>query len=108
MDSFNHFAQLAAAFEQGTHEGAEQVAQRARDHIKEWIQANGQVRTGTMLESVVAEGDTVMVQAPYAVYQNYGTRFLPARPFFELGLEQTASEMEQLLAEAIQAALGGA
>ncbi len=38
------------------------------------------------------------VAANYAIYQNYGTRFLPARPFFEPGVERVRPEFDAKVA----------
>src|SRR6266568_4178929 len=64
------------------------------------IRSNGQVRTGFMLDSVhVEDGPNaqtkfVIAGAPYSVYQNYGTRFIPARAFWEPGIEPTRPGFE--------------
>lgn len=105
---FNHFPELANALYEACEQGQNDIAEVAAEHVREHIMANGQVRTGEMLDSVSADGDTVSVGAPYAIYQNYGTRKMAARPFFEPALMQTEEEMEEKLASSISSALGGA
>jgi hypothetical protein len=39
------------------------------------------------------------VGATYAEYQNYGTRFIPARPFWEPALEKTQVELDDRLSK---------
>jgi HK97 gp10 family phage protein len=102
MQGFNHFAEIAELLEKGLKQGVESVAVKAKDNIKDQIVANGQVKTGEMLNSVqVVEGEggayEVQVGVPYAGYQNYGTRFLPPRPFFEPGILKAGAEMEEIL-----------
>jgi hypothetical protein len=46
----------------------------------------------------------VAVAAYYGMYQNYGTRYQPGRPFFEPGVEATRSGFDAAMA-AIQRAI---
>jgi hypothetical protein len=45
----------------------------------------------------------IAVGANYAIYQNYGTRHLPARPFFEPGIEATRPGFVAALTAVIKA-----
>lgn len=49
----------------------------------------------------------VAVGAAYAIHQNYGTRFMPGKPFFEPGIEATRPGFERACA-AIEAKLAEA
>src|SRR6266581_8232182 len=101
---FNHFGIIADALSIVLGEIVSETATDCRDNIKVFIRSNGQVKTGFMLDSVHVEDGpnaqtkVVIAGAPYSVYQNYGTRFIPARPFWEPGIEQTRPGFETRLA----------
>lgn len=99
---FNHFADIADALLNSAKQAEQQIAESAVEHVKEHIIANGQVRTGAMLDSVEAtqseDGSMqVVVGVDYAAYQNYGTRYLPPRPFFEPGLDDTQQDVDKAM-----------
>ncbi len=104
MAGFNRFQAIADAFPGICGQIVSETATECRDNIKGFIVSNGQVRTGFMRDSVHVENGPdeqtkfVIVGAPYGVYQNYGTRYIPARPFFEPGIEQTRPGFEARLA----------
>lgn len=95
MADFNKFPEIAnkvpGVFAQIVSKGALDC----QANIQGFIRSNGQIDTGFMLNSVHVEPGAselekfVVVGAFYGVYQNYGTRYLPARPFFEPGVEKT-------------------
>ncbi len=119
---FNHFQAIADALPQACGQIVRKTAQECRMNIQHFIVSNGQVLTGFMHDSVYSvtdEGSTygqghpqkgqgplpevgganqttayVAVAAPYGIFQNYGTRFIPARPFFEPGIEATRPGFE--------------
>lgn len=121
--SFNNFQKLADALSGIT---ADIVAKTAKDdarsNIQEQIKANRQIDTGYMFSSVYAvtkrestyEADEralpqvtaptsdqeayVAVAANYGWIQNFGGRFIPARPFFDPGMEKTRKGFEQAIA----------
>lgn len=93
----NKFAELGEILVSASQEAEQNIAKDAVKNIQEHIVANGQVATGNMLNSVIADGNTVTVGADYAIYQNYGTRYLPPRPFFEPGLDDTQDDIENEL-----------
>lgn len=100
MEAFNHFGSIALALAAELEVFAEDEANLAVENIQQHIIANGQVDTGEMLDSVHTEKQEdgtvdVVVGADYGAYQNYGTRFLPARPFFEPGLMDTQADMDE-------------
>jgi hypothetical protein len=60
-------------------------------------------------EIVEASDETtawVAVAASYAIFNNYGTRYIPGKPFFEPGIEKTRPEFEAALS-AIEPKLKG-
>lgn len=128
MSAFNNFQDIANTIPSAAAKAVKKAAFDAQRHIQEHIVSNGQVDTGFMMNSVyvvTSEGSSykndarslpevpppesptaayVAVGAAYAAYQNYGTRFLPPRPFFEPGIEDTRAEIDAAL-EAIRAAM---
>lgn len=106
--AFNLFGEIADAFMVATVAAPVAIADKAVEHIQEHIIANGQVDTGNMLDSVHVEAGNdgvqyVTVGAEYGIYQNYGTRFLPARPFFEPGLDDTQVDIDTAMAGIVNA-----
>ncbi len=101
--SFNHFADIAAALPLVLGEIVSETADEGRQNIQGFIVSNGQVLTGYMHDSVhVEDGPDALTKfiicgAPYGIYQNYGTRFMPGRPFWEPGIEQTRPGFEARL-----------
>jgi len=99
-DSFNHFADIAVALPGALETVITKTAFDAQANIQAQIRANDQVDTGNMLNSVhVEDGEDdltkyVVVGASYGWYQNYGTKFIAARPFFEPGLDATRPGFE--------------
>jgi len=99
-ESFNHFAEIAAKLDIACTEMVDPVAQAVVANIQGFIVANGQIVTGDMLNSVAVEdGDTpleknVVIGVDYWIYPNYGTRYQPARPFVEPGIEQSGGVLE--------------
>jgi hypothetical protein len=96
---WNKFPQIAALITPACSHIVGATADAAVINIKGFIEANGQVDTGFMLNSVHTEKvdettTNVVCDAPYAGFQNYGTRYLPPRPFWEPGLELTQSNLE--------------
>jgi HK97 gp10 family phage protein len=115
LGNFNNWFKVAAALKPACAEVVRDEVFFCADAIKTQIQANGQIDTGFMYDSVYAatvnestygggtppedsyrlpeqqpENDqqgVVGVAANYGIYQNDGTRFMPARPFFEPGIE---------------------
>lgn len=121
----NHFGDLADALPDILSKVVRTIALDAQAHIQRHIHANGQVDTGNMLNSVYTVTDEggstypgggthdllpaideqpdkttayVAVAAAYGAPQNYGTRHLPARPFFEPGIEDARPGFEAALA----------
>jgi hypothetical protein len=120
--SFNHFAKIAAAIPPAAAQVVRKTAFDAQGHIQGQIRANDQVDTGFMIGSVYVQTSDestykggakalpevarpgnettahVAVAAKYAVPQNYGTAYMPGRPFFEPGMERTRAGFEKALA----------
>jgi hypothetical protein len=119
--SFNHFGKIAESIKPACSQVVRKVALDAQANIQAQIVANNQIDTGFMLNSVytqTSDGSTykggenalpetarpsketeahIAVGANYAVHQNYGTRFLPPRPFWEPGIERTRPGFEQAM-----------
>ncbi len=128
LSSFNHWGRIAAALHPAGAEVVKETAFDCQDAIAAQISANGQIDTGFMYSSVynrTADGSTYgqtqtppgdsyllpEVEAPpddltayfavaanYGIFQNYGTRYLPARPFFEPGVERVRPEFDAKVA----------
>ena len=102
--SFNHFAEIAAELGPILEDIVSETAEVCVKNIQAHILANGQVDTGDMLNSVHtapgADGYTreIQIDMYYWVYQNYGTRFMAARPFLEPGVQDTEPVFQALLA----------
>ena len=85
----NRFSQIAAELRPAVADIVDQTADMLVIATQNQIQANGQVDTGFMLNGIHKEdGDddlskNIMSDADYWKYQNYGTRYIPARPFVE-------------------------
>ncbi len=117
MDEFNHFGQIADALPEMLGQIVRKTAFDCQANIQGFIRANGQIDTGFMVNSVytvTSEGSTysggvdalpevggadqttayVAVAANYAVYQEFGTRFMPGKPFFYPGVEATRGSFE--------------
>lgn len=114
----NILSALAAALQQSLEEAVAETAEECQQNIQNHIRANGQVRTENMLKSIYyktasestytdgekrfAEIDApendmeayVAVGAEYAAYQEFGTRYMPGRPFFFPGIEDTKRSFE--------------
>lgn len=127
---FNHFPIIANLLDKFLVQAVKTTAFKLQVNIKAQIQANGQIDTGFMFDSVytvTSDGSTYIggehslpeVEAPpddktayvavgalYGVYQNYGTRYLPPRPFFEPAIDATEPEFGVTLSSA-ESYLGG-
>jgi hypothetical protein len=101
--SFNNFGKIAAALPIALGEIVSETADEGRQNIQGFIISNGQVKTGFMHDSTHVEDGPdaqtkfIICGAFYGIFQNYGTRFLPARPFWEPGIEQTRPGFEARL-----------
>lgn len=127
MADFNHWNKAADAFPDITAKIVSDTATAARKNIRKQIRANGQIDTGNMyngIYTVTADNSTyqsgkrylpevprpednqsayVASAADYSVYQNYGTRYMAGRAFWEPGLEQTQADFERNLKKIPQA-----
>lgn len=112
MAGFNHWGQIAAGLQPAISKVVSKTAIDCVANVQGFIRANGQIDTGFMINSVHVEDGPddltkfVKVGAYYAIYQNYGTRYLPARPFWEPGIAQTQPEFDAALS-AIYPGLAG-
>ncbi len=116
--SFNHFNQIADALPQVLSQVVRKTAFDGLGHMQGFIRSNGQIDTGFMVnsgyvvtseESTYQGGANALPEIPkaenpttayiawaafYAFFQNYGTRFMPGRPFVEPGIEATRPGFE--------------
>lgn len=116
----NHFAAIAEAFPEAVGKVVRKTAFDLQAAMQAHIRANGQIDTGFLVNSVyvVTSEDNsynsgghadafasvdaprepttayVAVAANYGAYQNYGTRFQPARPFVEPAVDEVRPEFE--------------
>ena len=123
-ESFDHFPGIIAALQDGIAECVVKAAEDIEAHSKAHIRANGQIDTGNMVNGVytsTASGGSaypggathdladpapapedrftayVGYAANYSVYQNYGTRYQPARPFVEPAVDEARPAFEAAL-----------
>ena len=124
--NFNNWFKVAAALKPAAAEVVRDEAFFIADAIKQQIDANGQIDTGFMYDSVYAStmaestygagtppGDSYRLPeekpendqqgvfgcaANYGIFQNYGTRYLPPRPFFEPGIEAGTAQFDVYMA----------
>lgn len=128
---FNHWSRIADALPKACGAVVRKTAADGVANIQAKIRSNDQIDTGYMLNSVYMvtnEQSTykggpkslpevgkpsseteayVAVAARYAIYQNYGTKHQPGRPFFEPGIQATVASFEKAL-QLIEQQLGGA
>jgi HK97 gp10 family phage protein len=126
----NGFDDIANKLDAALSQIVRKTALDGQANIQRHIQSNDQVDTGKMLNSVYVKtadestykgGEDILpeVEAPpdnktayigvgasYAIFQNYGTRFMPGRPFFEPGIEETRQGFEAAIAR-VESILGG-
>jgi hypothetical protein len=101
---FNHYPAIAASLGVALSQVVSKTAIDMVGNVQGFIRANGQIDTGFMLGSIHVEDGPdkytkfVVCGAFYGVFQNYGTRYLPARPFWEPGIEKTRPEFDAALA----------
>jgi len=127
MFGFNNWFKIADALVPASAEVVKDEVFFCADAIKAQIEANGQVVTGFMRDSVYAatvnessygqgvappkgayrlpevkpandQQGVVGVAANYGVYQDLGTRYMPAHPFFDAGLAQGAAHYDTAMA----------
>jgi HK97 gp10 family phage protein len=118
---FNHWQQIADAVPKACAAAVKKTAVDGQANVQAKIRSNGQIDTGFLVNSVyfvTSDQSTyqggadalpeisrpsspteayVAVAARYGIYQNNGTRYQPARPFFEPGMQQTQASFEQAL-----------
>ena len=101
--SFNHFPAIANALPGVLGQIVDETADECVSNIQGFILSNGQVDTGNMLNGIAKEDGEdeqtkyITSAMDYWIFQNYGTRYMPARPFVEPGIEQTRPDFEAKL-----------
>jgi len=127
VTGFNHFPRIAAAMHEALSDIVAETTVDLGAAMVSHIHANGQIDTGFMVSSVYTvtkngstygqagtpPGDAYLLPevgisgdmegvaacaANYGEWQNYGTRFLPPRPFMEPAAELIQGEFEAKLA----------
>jgi|SRR5450631_3528647 len=122
MAGFNHWGSVAEAVDTAASQVVRKTALDAQGHIQQHIQANGQIDTGFMLNSVytvTSEGSSytggehalaavaappdnktayVAVAADYGEIQELGSRYMPGRPFFFPGMDDTRPGLDAAMA----------
>jgi bacteriophage HK97-gp10 putative tail-component len=120
-NSYSNWAGIANAIIPASEEAVDATAKAAVANIRGQIEANGQVRSGEMRDSVHSisqRGSTyqssehalpempapdssteadVAVAASYAVFPNYGTVFQSGHAFFEPGMDATRADFDHAL-----------
>lgn len=118
---FNHWSNIADAVPAVCAAVVKKAAADGQANVQAKIRSNGQIDTGFLLNSVyhvTSDQSTyqggadalpevgrpaspteayVAVAARYGIYQNNGTRYQPARPFFEPGMQATQASFEEAL-----------
>jgi HK97 gp10 family phage protein len=129
--TFNHFPKIGEQMHDALSLVVRKTAMDIQANIQGFIRANGQIDTGFMINSaytVTSQGSSysgggkalpevgappddmtayAAIAAAYAFFQNYGTSHMPARPFFEPGIEKTRPGF-QAAVSAVADKLGGA
>ncbi len=131
MSDFNRWAELAGKLKPAVQKGVKEAAYAMQSNI----QSGAPVQTGFMRDNVYvsAPGESTYGQgmgpptddvyllpeikpeddmtaivgaaAEYSAFVNYGTRHMPAQPFFDQGVEQTRGEFEGIMTTALREAL---
>lgn len=115
----NHWANIATALQNGCEQCVDATAETAVVNIQRKIEANGQVDSGEMRDTIyrtsqrsstyhadehslpeIPKPDSsteanVAAAAEYSIYQDKGTVYIPARPFFDQGLDNTRGDFEK-------------
>ena len=121
---FNHFPEITRALDTALKALVVKGAHDVEAASKAQIRANHQIDTGNMVNGVytstASEGSTypgsattdladpaptpedeytayVGYAANYSVYQNYGTRYQPARPFVEPAVDEVQAAIDEAL-----------
>jgi HK97 gp10 family phage protein len=80
--------------------------QEAADIFIQNAQGNAPVDTGFLRDNIFVSDSsdtsiTITSEAGYSGFVEYGTRKMDSQPFFEPAIEQSMSEIEQLITDAI-------
>lgn len=126
--AFNNWKKIALTIPKASALTVKKVALDGQANVQNQIRANGQIDTGFMVNGVYtvtsesstyqggkdalpevprpADNQTAYVAsaASYSAAQNYGTRYMAGRNFFETGMERTRAGMDAAM-QAIQDAM---
>lgn len=114
---FDHFEKMEKAIV----DAADQALEKAARDIEAKAKMNAPVDTGNLKNSIYSKGPgfstfggagntqpeepigdheaVVHAGAPYAVYVDYGTAHMPARPFFSGAVEEVKPTLEAVMAQ---------
>jgi hypothetical protein len=119
--SFNNWEKVAKAIKPATAQVIRKVALDGEGHVKAQIQANNQIDTSFMLNSVyniTSNSSTykggakafpelarpsseteayIAVAAEYGIIQEFGSIYQSGRPFFGPGIERTRAGLDQAM-----------
>ena len=126
----NRFPELAAALKPALQKGVQATgeqmvsniadpAPRESGFMAENVYVSGPLSSTYGSGSIQPPGDSYLLPevkpgddmtavvgaaADYSVFVNYGTRYMPAQPFFDKGVETTRGEFEPIMAAELNAA----
>jgi HK97 gp10 family phage protein len=87
-------------------EGGVTLINELADAMVRHAQENAPVRTGYLRDHIHKDGQgdevTVVSEATYSAEVNYGTVYMPPRPFFTDAVEQARAEVEGLVRQAFR------
>jgi HK97 gp10 family phage protein len=108
----NDLPRIAAAVKPQVALAVSKAAHDLEGHAKLNVVNRGLVDTGNLLRSIAATKHSelvwfVVVGATYGIYHEYGTRFMPARPFLLPAAELVRAAYLAAIAEAVKRGTGG-
>lgn len=78
--------------------------------VREYARSLAPVRTGYLRSSIYAKVQEwtaeIGAEAPYAIYVEFGTRYMQAQPYLRPALEEFLPRLEEIFLEAIDEAKG--
>jgi HK97 gp10 family phage protein len=86
------------AFDEFSNESSRLIADRAR--------RKAPYRTGRLRSSIKALNGRVEAQAPYALFIEYGTKKMKAKPFLRTAINELIEELRRILASEIKDVFG--
>jgi len=108
VDGVEEFQQAMEQFDSGMQRWVHrQLASWAAD-VKALAKQLAPVRTGYLRQSIYAKVEEwvaiVGAEAPYALYVEFGTRYMAARPYLYPAIQEHLPRLEEIVCEAIDLA----